>query len=193
MDGALTRATAYVGLGSNLGDRVAALRGAIAAMISHPQIRVDVKAGVASLYETGPVGVSNDQPDYLNSAVRLETTLLPLDLLTEVLSIEAALGRLRREPGEARVIDIDLLLYEDVAIADGFLTLPHPRLHQRRFVLEPLSEIAGNVMHPVLETSIIDLTRRLRIVQTTDTVVPYMGCGWYDTPPDREVASTLVS
>ncbi len=173
-------ATAYLGLGSNLGGRLAALRSAVHALDGHPQISVDLETGLASVYETSPVGVSSDQPSYLNSAVRIETTLSPGDLLAAVLSIERTLGRTRRERGEARVIDIDLLLYDNVIMDNEYLTLPHPRLHERRFVLEPLCEIAGSHIHPNLHFTIARLAKLLRRKKVKDSVTSHAEApAWY--------------
>ena len=128
-------AESYLALGSNQNDRLANMRAAIMALNAHAQIRVDFETGIAALYETTPVGVCHSQPLYLNSAVRVSTSLAPQALLQAILSIEDSLGRVRRRRGEQRVIDIDLLLYSDLIIEDGDLSLPHPRLHERRFVL----------------------------------------------------------
>jgi 2-amino-4-hydroxy-6-hydroxymethyldihydropteridine diphosphokinase len=127
---------AYVGVGANLGDREATIRAAIEAL-------PDVIA-VSSLRETDPVGVV-DQPRFLNGAALLETELPPRELLDRLLEIERDLGRERREPNPVRwgprAIDLDLLLYGDEAVAEPGLTVPHPRLHERRFALEPLAEL----------------------------------------------------
>ncbi|UCC32564.1 MAG: 2-amino-4-hydroxy-6-hydroxymethyldihydropteridine diphosphokinase [Phycisphaerales bacterium] len=176
-------ATAYLGLGSNLGDRLAALRAAVFAMDSHPQIRVDFETGTASLYETAPVGGPSDQGPFFNSAVRVTTTLTPMELLRTVLSIEESSGRVRRQRWEARVIDIDLLLYEDLATDDRAPSVPHPRLHKRRFVLEPLAEIACDIIHPVLKLTIADLARRCRAGEPAEWVVLVGGPRWpFETP-----------
>lgn len=124
---------AYVGVGSNLGDREATIRAAIDAL---PGV-----IAVSQLRETDPVGVT-DQPAFLNGAVALETELSPRELLDRLLAVERELGRERRERWGPRTIDLDLLLYGDEAIDEAGLTVPHPRLHERRFVLEPLADIA---------------------------------------------------
>jgi len=169
--------TAYLGLGSNLGDRRMALKAAVAALDQHPSIEVDRASGIASLYETTPVGVPSPQPPYLNSVVRIGTTLSPEALLEAALSIEAALGRVRSDRFEPRTIDIDLLLYADLVMDTPSLTLPHPRLHERRFVFDPLAEIAVGVMHPVLKVSIAELAR-LREERPDDRVDRIAGPGW---------------
>jgi 2-amino-4-hydroxy-6-hydroxymethyldihydropteridine diphosphokinase len=126
-------ARAFVGIGSNLGDREATIRAAIDAL---PGV-----IAVSQLRETDPVGVT-DQPAFLNGAVALETELSPRELLDRLLAVERELGRERRERWGPRTIDLDLLLYGDEAIDEAGLTVPHPRLHERRFVLEPLADIA---------------------------------------------------
>lgn len=128
---------ALLGLGANLGDRVDTLSRAVAALSALPRTRV---VRVSSLYETAPVGYTN-QPDFLNAVAELETTLSPHTLLGGCLGIEAALGRLRTFPNAPRVVDIDLLRYDDRAYADSDLILPHPRMGERAFVLVPLSEL----------------------------------------------------
>jgi 2-amino-4-hydroxy-6-hydroxymethyldihydropteridine diphosphokinase len=130
--------TAYVGVGSNLGDRHATIGRALDLLAAHPGIEV---AAVSSLRETDPVGYV-DQPSFLNGAARLETTLAPRELLAVLLRTELDLGRERRERWGPRTIDLDLLLYGDAVLDEPGLTLPHPRLHERRFALEPLAELA---------------------------------------------------
>ncbi len=169
---------AYLGLGSNLGDRVGMLRAAVCMLDDEPCIQVDHKSGIGSLYETSPVGASAPQPAYLNSAVRVRTALSALGLLDRIQSIEAALGRVRRERWEARVIDIDLLLFGDVSAATDRLILPHPRLHERCFVLAPLSDIAGDVEHPGGLGTIRTLACRRRNEHTDQTVQRLTGPDW---------------
>jgi 2-amino-4-hydroxy-6-hydroxymethyldihydropteridine diphosphokinase len=123
---------AFVGVGSNLGDREATVRAAIAAL---PGV-----VAVSTLRETDPVGVV-DQPAFLNGAVVLETELPPRELLELLLAVERDLGRERRERWGPRSIDLDLLVYGDVSVDEPGLTVPHPRLHERRFALEPLAEL----------------------------------------------------
>jgi 2-amino-4-hydroxy-6-hydroxymethyldihydropteridine diphosphokinase len=130
---------AYVGLGANLGDREATIRAAVAEL---PGI-----VGVSTLRETDPVGVI-DQPHFLNGVAALETELSPRELLDVLLTVERHLGRERRERWGPRTIDLDLLLYGDELIGEDGLTVPHPHLHERRFVLEPLAEIAPKLVIP---------------------------------------------
>ena len=128
---------AYVGLGANLGAREETLRRAVA-LLGEAE-GVDVRT-VSELRETEPVGVV-DQPPFLNGAVELETTLSPRELLDLLLEIERSLGRVRSERWGPRVIDLDLLVYGGEVVDEPGLRVPHPRLHERRFALEPLAEL----------------------------------------------------
>jgi 2-amino-4-hydroxy-6-hydroxymethyldihydropteridine diphosphokinase len=130
--------TAYLGLGSNLGDRRQHLAEAVRRLHAGPALQV-VK--ISSVYESSPVGVTA-QPDFLNLVVQVATAHVPHELLAECQRIETDLGRVRRERWGPRTIDIDLLLYGDARINDGSLTVPHPRMRERSFVLAPWSEIA---------------------------------------------------
>lgn len=155
----MSRSKAYVGLGTNLGDRRRNLESALAALASTSGIEV---AATSTIIETVPVGPSG-QGLYLNAAARLRTALDPRRLLEVCLAIEADHGRDRRreERGGPRRLDLDLLLYDDRIIDEPGLTVPHPRLHERSFVLGPLAEIAESVIHPVLGVSIECLRARL--------------------------------
>jgi 2-amino-4-hydroxy-6-hydroxymethyldihydropteridine diphosphokinase len=163
------------------------MQSAVSALDAHPQIRVDFQAGIASLYETSPVGGPPDQKAYLNSAIRVTTTLSPEELLSAVLSIEKSLGRERKQRWEARIIDIDLLLYDDVVIEDDALSLPHPRLHERRFVLGPMAEIAGTVVHPVLKLTIADLAESLRTTRPHQMVTSIAEPQWFSKDTELHV------
>jgi 2-amino-4-hydroxy-6-hydroxymethyldihydropteridine diphosphokinase len=136
---------AYVGLGANLGDREATIRRALELLAAEPGIEV---AGVSSLRETDPVGYE-DQPRFLNGAAALETRLAPAELLDRLLAAERALGRTREGPRFGpRTIDLDLLVYGEEELDEPGLTIPHPRLHERAFVLEPLAELAPGLAIP---------------------------------------------
>ena len=136
--------TAYLALGSNIGDREANLRDAVRRMESEG-IRVVARS---SLYETVPQELL-DQPSFLNAVVEVETDLFPMQLLARVQQIERAMGRRRVTPKGPRNIDIDILFYGRAVIGTAELEVPHPRIAQRRFVLEPLAEIAPDFRHPV--------------------------------------------
>lgn len=136
---------AYVGLGSNVGDRERMLWSAIHMLAFNPEVDV---AAVSTFRETAPVGYL-DQPDFVNAAVAIDTELSPRALLDLLLSIELELGRTREGPRFGpRTIDLDLLLYGDETIDETGLTVPHPRLHERRFVLEPLAELDPGLTVP---------------------------------------------
>ena len=132
---------AYLGLGSNLGDREALLRAAIAALNATPGVRV---TSISSLYETPPWGPVPQGP-YLNACVALETTLSPRELLTLCLAIERDHGRERAIRWGPRTLDMDVLLYGDESIDEEGLIVPHPRMTERAFVLVPLAEIAPDL------------------------------------------------
>jgi 2-amino-4-hydroxy-6-hydroxymethyldihydropteridine diphosphokinase len=136
--------TAYIALGANLGNPTAAVLAAFAALANLPESRV---ARCSSLYRTAPVGILS-QPDFVNAVALLETTLPPEALLDALLDIEARFGRVRRERNGPRTLDLDLLLYDNIELDLPRLTLPHPRLHLRAFVLLPLAEIAPDLAIP---------------------------------------------
>jgi 2-amino-4-hydroxy-6-hydroxymethyldihydropteridine diphosphokinase len=163
----------YCGVGSNLGDRAAYLSRGAEALSAHPEITFLRKSG---MYETEPEreeypalsSTAAAQPKYLNTVWEFKTTLLPYDLLHVFMRIEESFGRdrkheVRRGP---RVLDLDILFYDDWVIQDNALTIPHPRLHKRRFVLEPLTELAPNLVHPVLRTTVWTLLSGLAEAQT---------------------------
>ncbi|GAB3692764.1 2-amino-4-hydroxy-6-hydroxymethyldihydropteridine diphosphokinase [Spirosoma flavus] len=108
------------------------------------------------LYETAPWGVA-DQPAFLNQVIRVETALEPEDLLKQTQAIEEELGRVRKEKWGARVIDVDILYYDHLVWQSFTLTLPHPYLHQRRFTLVPLADVAPDFVHPILQKTTLDL------------------------------------
>ena len=135
-------ATAYVALGSNLGDRHAHLDAACAALDALPDTRVTARS---ARYETAPVGPAGQQ-DYLNATVALSTTLSPHALLDACLAIEQTRGRVRRERWGSRTLDLDVLLHGDLALRDERLTLPHPFMLERAFVLAPLCDLAPDLI-----------------------------------------------
>ena len=136
---------AYIGLGGNLGDRRALLERAVELLRAEPGVTV---VGVSAFRETDPVGLV-EQPRFLNGAVAIETELSPRDLLERLLAVERALGRERTGPRFGpRTVDLDLLLYGDETVDEPGLTVPHPRLHERRFALEPLAELEPELALP---------------------------------------------
>jgi 2-amino-4-hydroxy-6-hydroxymethyldihydropteridine diphosphokinase len=159
-------AEVYIGLGSNLGDKAENLRAALRILCGgqlsvsprghtglSPSAPAITLLAVSSLYRTAPVGYL-DQDWFLNAAACVETQLTPRELLTLLLAIESDLGRVRTVRNGPRTIDLDILLWDDLVLREDDLVIPHPRLHERLFVLEPLAEIAPEVRHPVLGISI---------------------------------------
>jgi 2-amino-4-hydroxy-6-hydroxymethyldihydropteridine diphosphokinase len=141
----------YLSLGSNVGDRIANLSSAIERLRTLGEIEE-----VSSFYETEPVEFTA-QPCFLNCAVKLDTQKMPRQLLSGVLEIEQQMGRRRTHNKGPRPIDIDILLFGNSVIETKGLTIPHPAMHERRFVLEPLAEIAAHVRHPVFKCTILEL------------------------------------
>jgi len=138
---------AYIALGANLGNPVATINDAVDALVC---LRGSVFAAVSSLYRTAPVGLKH-QPDFINAVVAVRTRLVPRELLDELFAIEARFGRIR-DPGSdrnaPRTLDLDLLLHGDAVLDEPSLTLPHPRMHERAFVLAPLAEIDPALVIP---------------------------------------------
>ena len=154
----------YLSLGSNIGDRESHLRDAISRLEKKGRIK-----SIASFYETEPVEFT-DQARFLNCALALETEEAPEQLMESVLHIEQEMGRVRQQNKGPRTIDIDILLFSDTIIDSPKLTIPHPAMHERRFVLQPLSEIAPEVRHPVLKKTIRELLGALPAGQAVEKV-----------------------
>ena len=151
--------TAYIGVGSNLGDRETNLRRAIAMLVETPGMEV---RRVSAFLENPAVGGPEDAPPFLNAAVEAHvTTISPDVLMRRLLDIETAMGRIRANRWEPRPIDLDLLLFGDQIIGTDKLIVPHPLMHERRFVLQPLAEIAPEAYHPTLQISIRGLLENL--------------------------------
>lgn len=148
-------AVAYIALGSNLGDRLAHLRMAVRALRDLGEVEA-----VSPVYETEPVGYA-DQPRFLNAVARLRTGLAPHELLTRLLEIEQQAGRVRTFPSAPRTLDLDILFYDDLILDSPGLTIPHPRLHERAFVLVPLADLDPSLVHPRIGVSIAELLRAL--------------------------------
>jgi 2-amino-4-hydroxy-6-hydroxymethyldihydropteridine diphosphokinase len=146
---------AYLSLGSNLGNREQNLREAIRRLKSVGTVR-----SVSSIYETEPVEFA-EQPMFLNCAAALETSASPDQLMVQLLEIEKAMGRRRIQKKGPRIIDLDILLVGDQVVSTPEVTIPHPAMHQRRFVLEPLAEIAPETKHPTLKKTARDLLEEL--------------------------------
>jgi dihydroneopterin aldolase/2-amino-4-hydroxy-6-hydroxymethyldihydropteridine diphosphokinase len=144
---------AYIGFGSNLGNRLENCRKAIKAVAELPLCRL---VETSSLYESSPVGVV-EQPSFINGVIQLETTGGAHWLMQQMLDIENMLGRVRILKWGPRTIDLDLLFFDDLIIESPELCLPHPLLHERLFVLEPLNEIAPEFRHPRLEKTVAEL------------------------------------
>ena len=153
---------AYISLGSNLGDREANLSAAVQRLRAIGGI-----SATSSLYETAPMEVV-DQPWFLNAVVALRTELAPGDLLRELLGIEKSMGRVRTQPKGPRTIDLDILLYDDQVVHAPSLTIPHPAMQHRLFMLAPLAEIAPQITHPLLHHT----ATQLRDALTSESPAP---------------------
>jgi 2-amino-4-hydroxy-6-hydroxymethyldihydropteridine diphosphokinase len=145
----------YLSLGSNVGDREAQLREAEGRLSKLGRV-----IAISSFYETEPVEFT-EQPWFLNCAVKLKTSLTAEELMAAILGIEEEMGRRRVQDKGPRSIDIDILLFADAVVESSEVTIPHPAMHRRRFVLEPLAEIAPEALHPLLKKTIGELLDRL--------------------------------
>lgn len=164
-------ARAYIALGSNLGDREENLRRAVGELRA---LGEDLRA--SGLYETAPVG-PEDQPWFLNAVVSLETEIWPRRLVRELKAIERRLGRREAARFGPRAVDLDLLLYDEVELDIPSVSLPHPRLHLRRFVLEPLVELDPQARHPTLDRTAGEL---LETLQDEHQVRPFKDASWLE-------------
>lgn len=135
---------AYIALGANLGDPAATVNAAFTALGELPHSRL---LTTSALYRTAPVGIA-DQPEFVNAAAAIDTTLAPEALLDALLAIEQRFGRVRAQRNGPRTLDLDILLYDELTLATPRLTLPHPRLHLRAFVLQPLADLAPDLAIP---------------------------------------------
>jgi 2-amino-4-hydroxy-6-hydroxymethyldihydropteridine diphosphokinase len=156
---------AYIGIGSNLGDKQGNCRRAIETLGSDPRNRL---VRCSPLYCTEPVG-KTDQDWFVNGVVSLETSMGPRELLEFLLSVEKKMGRIREEKWGPRTIDLDILFYQDQTLHDNDLHIPHPSLHERRFVLIPLKDVAADLVHPELGKTVSSMLAEL---DTEERVTP---------------------
>ena len=162
---------AYIGFGSNIGDRLAHLQNAIHAVSKTEEITLHK---ISSVYKTDPVGYVA-QAAFLNGVAAIQTSLPPLSLLHTLKNIETAIGRRHRIRWGPREIDLDILIYGDLCLETEKLVIPHPEMHRRRFVLAPLAEIAPDLVHPVFQETVHTLLERLEhdqsVVKKEDCVL----------------------
>ena len=150
---------AYIGIGSNLGDKLFNCRYSIDRISQLPECHV---TACSSLFKTEPEGVTG-QGWYANCVVEVTTSQSPAQILTSLMGIESSMGRIRKKHWEARIIDLDILLFGQEIIESNDLVIPHPLLHKRRFILEPLVQLAPDLVHPVLKTTIRQLLNQLPV------------------------------
>jgi len=157
---------AYIGIGSNLGDKSFNCRYSIDQIDILPGCHVIARS---TLFKTEPEGVTG-QPWYVNCVAQIAVTKSPFKLLKGLMNIESAMGRVRRKRWDARIIDLDILLFGQEIRESHNLTIPHPLMHKRRFVLEPLAQLAPDLVHPVLKVTIQELLHNLLIPPYSGTV-----------------------
>ena len=159
--------TSYLGIGSNLGDRRANIEKSIELLKSIS--RISIKK-ISLSYETPASGGPKNQPKFLNAAAKIQTTLTPLDLLVELKNIESSLKRKHSVHWGPRTIDLDILFYDDLVFLNSSLSIPHPLLHKRVFVLRPLADIAPDLVHPQYKRRVKDL---LEGFKNNEAFVPF--------------------
>jgi 2-amino-4-hydroxy-6-hydroxymethyldihydropteridine diphosphokinase len=163
---------AYLSLGSNLGGRLGFLKRGISLISELPGVKMQEVSGV---YETEPVGYI-EQPEFLNLVVCILTSAEPHDLLRMLKEVEIKVGRVHRDKWHEREIDIDIIFYGDKVLNSKDLIIPHPRMHLRKFVLQPLNEIASNCVHPVKQKEVVQLLTdcldNSRVIRTEQFLVP---------------------
>ena len=166
----------YISIGSNLGDRAEHIADAVGRLQA-----VGAVTAASGLYETSPVEVS-DQPWFLNAVVEVSTNLDPERLMSLLLDIERSMGRERTRPKGPRLIDLDILLFDDREVHSETVDVPHPAMHQRRFVLVPLDELAPDLQHPILHLTPAQMLAQLPV---SDVVRPYAKIATPSTIPPR--------
>lgn len=158
-----TAHTAYIGLGSNIGERAANIDRALDLLMRSPRIEVTAVSRYRETVAIGAAGPS-DQPPFINAAARIATSFAPGELLSELISIERSLGRPHPRPkGEPRTIDLDILFYDDLAFESADLIIPHPEVAKRLFVLAPLCDIDPALLHPEFKLTVCEMEQRCRI------------------------------
>ena len=173
-------ADVYLGLGANLGDKVKNLREALRLLAATRGSEVTLLA-VSSLYRTDPVDYL-DQDWFLNAAAKIETQLSPRGLLNRLLAIERKLGRVRTVRNGPRIIDLDILLWDKLIVNEDDLVIPHPRMHERLFVLDPLAELAADVRHPALGKTVAECRAELALKSGDETGVERIDGPWWVLP-----------
>lgn len=157
---------AYIGIGSNVGNKLEQCEKAVSEITKHAHTRLLARS---SFFKTKPFGYSS-QDWFINAVIKIETDLNPIDLLLTLKSIESRMGRKETFRWGPRIIDLDILLFDDIVINTEELQIPHPQMHMRQFVLIPLAEIEENVIHPLLKKSIKELLEEIREDQGVEKV-----------------------